>query len=111
MPSSTYNNYIDGQWVPPRPGKTFENRNPANTDDLIGVFQQSNAADVEGGDRRRRAGLRELAARAGADARGDAVQGGADHRRAQGGVRARHDARDGEGARTRRAATCRKPST
>ena len=28
-------------------GQTFENRNPANTDDLIGVFQQSNAADVD----------------------------------------------------------------
>ena len=28
-------------------GKTFENRNPANTDDLIGLFQKSTRRDVE----------------------------------------------------------------
>jgi aldehyde dehydrogenase (NAD+) len=44
---TTYNNYINGQWVASSSGKTFENRNPANTDDLIGVFQESNAADVK----------------------------------------------------------------
>ena len=43
---TTYKNYIDGQWVASSSGKTFENRNPANTDDLIGVFQESTAADV-----------------------------------------------------------------
>ena len=42
-----YNNYIDGRWVPSSSGKTFENRNPANTDDLIGRFQSSNRADVD----------------------------------------------------------------
>ena len=46
-PATTYGNYIDGQWVPSSSGATFENRNPANTDDLIGVFQQSNRTDVE----------------------------------------------------------------
>jgi aldehyde dehydrogenase (NAD+) len=40
-------NYVDGQWVPSSSGDTFENRNPADNDDLIGVFQQSNAADVD----------------------------------------------------------------
>ena len=44
---SVTKNYIDGNWVPSASGQTFENRNPANTDDLIGVFQQSNAQDVE----------------------------------------------------------------
>jgi acyl-CoA reductase-like NAD-dependent aldehyde dehydrogenase len=44
--ATTYNNYIDGEWVASRSGQTFENRNPANTDDLIGVFQQSTADDV-----------------------------------------------------------------
>ncbi len=44
---TTYNNYIDGRWVSSSSGHTFENRNPANTDDLIGVFQKSNRADVE----------------------------------------------------------------
>ena len=46
--ATTYNNYVDGRWVPSASGQTFENRNPANTDDLIGVFQQSSAADVDG---------------------------------------------------------------
>ena len=45
--ATTYNNYVDGQWVPSASGRTFENRNPANTDDLIGVFQQSSVADVD----------------------------------------------------------------
>jgi acyl-CoA reductase-like NAD-dependent aldehyde dehydrogenase len=40
-------NYIDGRWVPSASGQTFENRNPANTSDLIGVFQHSNRTDVE----------------------------------------------------------------
>ena len=40
-------NYIDGNWVPSASGQTFENRNPANTDDSIGVYQQSNARDVD----------------------------------------------------------------
>ena len=39
---TTYKNFINGEWVASRSGETFENRNPANTDDLIGVFQQSN---------------------------------------------------------------------
>ena len=43
---TTYKNYIDGQWVASSSGRTFENRNPANTDDLIGVFQESTAGDV-----------------------------------------------------------------
>src|SRR6187431_1056958 len=44
---TTHGNYIDGQWKPSASGETFENRNPANTDDLIGVFQHSNRSDVE----------------------------------------------------------------
>jgi acyl-CoA reductase-like NAD-dependent aldehyde dehydrogenase len=42
----TYNNLIDGRWVPSVTGRTIENRNPADTDDLIGVFQDSGRADV-----------------------------------------------------------------
>jgi acyl-CoA reductase-like NAD-dependent aldehyde dehydrogenase len=41
-----YSNYVDGQWVKSGSGKTFENRNPADQDDLIGVFQESNADDL-----------------------------------------------------------------
>ncbi len=84
QPQPPTSNYIDGEWVASRSGKTFENRNPANTDDLIGVFQHSTAEDVQRGDRRRRPRLRSVAPRAGADARRDPLQGGAAHRRAQG---------------------------
>src|SRR5688572_4810378 len=45
--ATTYNNYVDGAWAPSASGETFENRNPANTDDLIGVFQKSTRRDVE----------------------------------------------------------------
>src|SRR5687767_1511347 len=44
---TTYGNYIDGEWKPSVSGETFEIRNPANTEDLIGVFQHSNRKDVE----------------------------------------------------------------
>jgi aldehyde dehydrogenase (NAD+) len=40
-------NYIDGHWVEARTAKTFENRNPANRHDLIGVFPLSGAEDVD----------------------------------------------------------------
>ena len=43
----TYSNFIDGEWVPSRTGKLFENRNPADQDDLIGVFQESSTEDAE----------------------------------------------------------------
>ncbi len=43
----TFGNFIGGEWVPARSGGTFENRNPANSDDLIGRFASSSAEDVE----------------------------------------------------------------
>lgn len=42
-----FKNYIDGRWVESESGKTFENRNPANRHDLIGVFSSSGAQDVD----------------------------------------------------------------
>jgi acyl-CoA reductase-like NAD-dependent aldehyde dehydrogenase len=42
----TYHNFIDGGWVPSVSGSVFENRNPANRDDLIGLFQKSTNEDV-----------------------------------------------------------------
>jgi acyl-CoA reductase-like NAD-dependent aldehyde dehydrogenase len=45
--NKVYKNFINGQWVESRSGETFENRNPADTDDLLGVFQKSNADDVK----------------------------------------------------------------
>lgn len=44
--AKTWLNYINGQWVASKSGKTFENRNPANTDEIVGRFQDSNADDV-----------------------------------------------------------------
>jgi aldehyde dehydrogenase (NAD+) len=44
---TAYGNYIDGAWGPSSSGQTFENRNPADTTDLIGVFPKSNRRDVE----------------------------------------------------------------
>ena len=44
---TTYHNFIDGKWMPSVSGDLFENRNPANTDDLIGVFQKSTRDDVQ----------------------------------------------------------------
>jgi aldehyde dehydrogenase (NAD+) len=42
-----YKNYIDGQWVSSSSGKTFDDFNPADNDDLVGSFQESNASDVD----------------------------------------------------------------
>jgi len=42
----TYKNYIDGEWIEPRSAQTIENRNPANTTELIGIFPFSSAEDV-----------------------------------------------------------------
>ncbi len=44
--AETYKNYINGEWVESKTGETFENRNPADTSDLVGVFQKSGAEDV-----------------------------------------------------------------
>ncbi len=81
----------------PASGETFENRNPANTDDLIGVFQKSTRTRRRSRHRRRASRVQELASRARAGPRGDALSRRPAHRRTQGAVRARHDARDGQG--------------
>jgi acyl-CoA reductase-like NAD-dependent aldehyde dehydrogenase len=44
--SRVFKNFIDGEWVESSTGETFENRNPADTRDLVGIFQKSNRADV-----------------------------------------------------------------
>ena len=43
---NTCKNLIDGQWQESVSGKTFENINPADRRDLVGVFQRSGAEDV-----------------------------------------------------------------
>jgi acyl-CoA reductase-like NAD-dependent aldehyde dehydrogenase len=44
--SKVYENLIDGQWVAPANGRMTENRNPADTRDLIGSFPDSDQRDV-----------------------------------------------------------------
>ena len=50
--AKTFRNFIAGEWVAPANGAYFENRNPADTTDLIGRFPDSDAA------RRRAAAIR-----------------------------------------------------
>ena len=42
-----FKNFIDGEWVESSSGETFENLNPADTRDLVGIFQKSAKADVD----------------------------------------------------------------
>jgi len=42
-----YKNFINGEWLAPKGGNTLENRNPANTDELIGLFPLSSQEDVD----------------------------------------------------------------
>lgn len=44
---SEYRNFIAGEWTRADSGATLENRNPADWDDLIGVFAASGPVDVE----------------------------------------------------------------
>ena len=45
MSTPTFSNYINGEWV--ESAKTFEDRNPANTDEVVGLFSKGSAKDVE----------------------------------------------------------------
>jgi len=42
-----YKNFIGGEWVESVTGQTFENLNPADTRDVVGVFQKSDKRDVD----------------------------------------------------------------
>jgi acyl-CoA reductase-like NAD-dependent aldehyde dehydrogenase len=44
--SRIHKNFIHGEWVEARKGQTFENRNPANSEELIGLFPSSSEDDV-----------------------------------------------------------------
>jgi aldehyde dehydrogenase (NAD+) len=46
MPEN-FRNFIAGEWVAPSTGAYFENRNPADRNDLIGCFPRSGPDDVE----------------------------------------------------------------
>src|SRR5437588_4768010 len=42
-----FKNFINGEWVESRSGKAYENRNPANSDELVGMFVSSSSEDVD----------------------------------------------------------------
>ena len=42
-----YQNFIAGEWRGSASGKTFSSTNPANTNEVVGHFQQSTLADLE----------------------------------------------------------------
>src|ERR1700723_842311 len=46
-PTKVFKNFIDGEWVESSTGETFEDRNPADTRDMVGIFQKSAKADVD----------------------------------------------------------------
>ncbi len=45
--SNKYQNFIAGEWVDAKSGETFENRSPANWDEVVGIFPNSGKEDVE----------------------------------------------------------------
>ena len=42
-----YQNFINGKWVDAKSGQTFEDRNPANWDEVVGTFPKSSKEDVD----------------------------------------------------------------
>ncbi|MFT3840580.1 MAG: aldehyde dehydrogenase family protein [Myxococcaceae bacterium] len=46
--NAKFQNLINGEWVAPTTGNYAPNRNPANTDDVLGQFPVSGAKDAEG---------------------------------------------------------------
>ncbi|MCS6880669.1 MAG: aldehyde dehydrogenase family protein [Oscillochloridaceae bacterium] len=46
MSARIFKNFIGGEFVASRSGKTYERRNPADQREVVGIFQDSNADDV-----------------------------------------------------------------
>src|SRR5271169_3038947 len=47
VPARVFKNFINGEWVTPRSGKTHLNHNPGNTQEIIGEFPLSTEADMD----------------------------------------------------------------
>jgi alpha-ketoglutaric semialdehyde dehydrogenase len=45
--SDTFRNFIGGEWVGATSGATFENRNPADTSEVVGLFAKSDRDDTK----------------------------------------------------------------
>ena len=46
MSYTTYQNFIGGEWIPARSGKTLLNLNPADHADVVGAFPASGSYRV-----------------------------------------------------------------
>src|ERR1700751_3683430 len=42
-----FKNFIDGEWITSTTGESFEDRNPADTRDVVAIFQKSGKDDVD----------------------------------------------------------------
>lgn len=71
--AKTFKNFIGGAWVAPTTGTYFENRNPANTRDLIGRFPDSGPRDMDAAVRSAKQGFQQWS-RTPAPARGDILR-------------------------------------
>jgi acyl-CoA reductase-like NAD-dependent aldehyde dehydrogenase len=69
----TFQNFVGGEWVAPSNEAYFENRNPADRNDLIGRFPDSDARDVDAAVRSAKRGF-EIWSRTPAPARGDVLR-------------------------------------
>src|SRR5699024_11518913 len=43
----TYSNYVGGEWLASETGRTFQQTNPANTEEILGFFQESSVEDTK----------------------------------------------------------------
>ncbi len=57
-----FKNFINGEWVEARGGKVIEDRNPANTDELVGMFPASATRGRQSGRRGGQGCVQEMAA-------------------------------------------------
>jgi aldehyde dehydrogenase (NAD+) len=71
--AKTFRNFVAGKWTAPSGGNYFENRNPADTSDLVGRFPDSAPADIEAAVASAREGFRRWS-RTPAPARGDVLR-------------------------------------
>ncbi|HUP19273.1 MAG TPA: aldehyde dehydrogenase family protein [Gemmatimonadota bacterium] len=75
--ADTYRAYIAGEWVDSESGGRFENRNPADRDDLIGTFASCGPTDVDRAVASAREGFRDWS-RVPAPKRGDVLKAAGD---------------------------------
>ena len=68
-----FKNFINGEWVEARSGQAYENRNPANTDELVGMFVSSTAGRRECRGGCGEGSVQDVAAGAGSETRGNFI--------------------------------------